>query len=75
MQATKRTDCFRAADQFPAAGAKQGVLLVGVGHFVYYPNISMVVVGNIYLNVTNTRYSITWEALVGKIPALLILRQ
>lgn len=35
----------------------------------------MVVVGNIYLNVTNTRYYLAWEASVGKIPALLIFRQ
>lgn len=32
----------------------------------------MVVVENIFLNVTNTRNYIAWEASVGKIPALLI---
>jgi hypothetical protein len=43
--------------------------------FVCYPNILTVVEENIYLTVTNTRNFIAWEASVGKLPVLFILRQ
>jgi hypothetical protein len=59
---------------FRQPGQSRAFFWLVVDIFVYYPNISMVVVENIYLTVTNTRNYIGWEVSVGKSTPLLILR-